>query len=403
MAHRNGKDTPIGRILRWEAGETPGPWSVTLFPTNKCNLPCQHCWLRWGEYDRTYKSEMPDERLLGLVDEAAALDVRDWTIVGGGDPMVRGAVVMDMCEKIRGYGMDGMLHTNGTLFKPSHFDRLIDMNWGRVAISLDGPTAESNDTIRGAGFDKAIKNVEKLSSLKAQRNVTRPGLSIHSVITNLNYDKIDQLVELAERIGCDTVNLTLLLVESELSEPFALTDAQKEELPAYVERGVRLADSKGIANNFRIFLRDEVIADSTHMPHGKDARTESGIASVMCFEPFTSVTIQPNGRVGPCCVFWDDDANSVKERSLDAVWLGPYLQSVRGNFRENRPMHYCALCPASLYARIENTRAAVVDRNLSAPQRAAALLSKGVQSLREEGVGRTVRRGLGWAQRLTGV
>src|SRR5690606_8157550 len=133
--------------------------SITLFPTNKCNLPCEHCWLRWGEYDRTYASEMPDERLLELVDEAAELGVRDWTLVGGGDPMVRGKTVIAMCRRIREHGMDGMLHTNGTLFRPGQLEELVEMDWDRVAISLDGPTAELNNTIRGYGFEKAVANM----------------------------------------------------------------------------------------------------------------------------------------------------------------------------------------------------------------------------------------------------
>lgn len=395
------RDSRINRLLRWESGETPGPWSVTLFPTNKCNLPCKHCWLRWGDYDKTYETELPDDRLLALVDECADLGARDWTIVGGGDPMVRGELVISMCERIRERGMDGMLHTNGTLFKTSYLERLIEADWGRVAISLDGPTADSNNSVRGAGFDKAIKNVKALTELKKEKKVLRPGISIHSVITNVNYDKLNELLELADYLVCDTVNLTLLLVESEGCKPFALTDEQKVELQAYVHEAIPLADRLGIANNFGIFLRDEVIEDSTAMPHGNAARPETGMASSMCFEPFTSLTIQPNGSTGPCCVFWDEKANSIKDQSLEEVWLGPYFEGMRENFLNNRPMHYCSLCPSSLYAKIEETRATLVDRPTNFPQRVGRLVVRGATSLRDDGLRETARRGLAWAQRLS--
>jgi MoaA/NifB/PqqE/SkfB family radical SAM enzyme len=396
------RDTRINRLLQWNAGERPGPWSVTIFPTNKCNLPCEHCWLRWGTYDRTYKSEMEDARLLELVDEAAALGVRDWTIVGGGDPMVRGKVVMQMCTSIRAHAMDGTLHTNGTLFKPSQLDELIDMRWGRVTMSLDGPTAETNNAIRGAGFDKAVGNMRRLTERKRERAAVLPAMSINSVITNLNYDKIDELLRLAGDTGCDTVNLTLLLVESERAEPFALTDAQKVELQRHVQHAIPLARELGIAHNFEFFLRDEVIADSTHMPHGQSPRAESGIARSMCFEPFSALTIHPNGLTGPCCVFWDEEANSVYERSLGDVWYGDYFELLRQDFLANKARKYCALCPSSLYARIQDTRATLVNESQPVGRRAARLVAKAARSLQADGLATTLRKAGGWTKRQLG-
>lgn len=394
-------DSRIDRLLRWQAGERPGPWSITIYPTNKCNLPCQHCWLRWGEYDKTYKSEMSDDRLLELVEEAADLGVREWVIVGGGDPMIRSKTVIEMCSRIRDRGMNGMLHTNGTLFRQEHLEALIAMDWERVCISLDGPDAESNNTIRGAGFEKAIRNVHKLRDLRTERGASSPAMSFHSVVTNLNYDRLNELVELADECGCDTVNLTLLLVESDLSRPFALTDEQKIELRDHVARAIALADELGIQNNFPIFLCDEVIADSTHMQHGDTRVRADGFPGAMCFEPFSTVTIQPDGRTGPCCVFWDEKANSVKEQSLSEVWHGPYLEHVRDRFLRNEPMHYCSLCPSSLYARIDATREELLGRNLSGRQRLGRIFDRGVRSLREDGVGATVRRGMRWAHRVS--
>lgn len=392
-------DSRLTRVLQWNTGKSPGPWSVTLFPTNKCNLPCKHCWLRWGTYDRTYQSEMSDARLLELVQEAALLGVKDWTIVGGGDPMVRGTIVMEMCESIRANGMDGTLHTNGTLFKPGHLRRLVDMCWGRLTVSLDGPTAESNNKIRGAGFEKAIANIRKLENVKATNNASLPEVSIHSVITNLNYDKIEDLVRLTRDTGCDTVNLTLLLVESDYARPFALSAEQKLELRSHVERSIELAQDHNIANNFEIFLRDEVVADSTNMPHGEIVRTESGIAKSMCFEPFTSLTIHPNGLAGPCCVFWDEDANSVKDRLLKDVWYGPYFEQLRKDFMENKPKRYCALCPSSLYARIADTRQALCEHAQPASRKAVTILKKTAHSLKSQGLKKTLQKAHSWTKR----
>src|SRR6516162_5618354 len=189
----------LRRLLRWDSGERPGPGptKITVFPTNICNLDCVHCWQRWGDYDKTYRTEVPDERLLRLVDEAAEMGVRVWYFVGGGEPMGRGKLVMQMCRKIREYGMNGTLHTNGTLFRRGMLENLVDMQWSEVNVSLDGPNAEINDRIRTGGFTKATEAVRRLSALKRTQNVRLPEIRLVVTVTNLTFDKITDFVDLA--------------------------------------------------------------------------------------------------------------------------------------------------------------------------------------------------------------
>ena len=150
----NEVDEQVMRLLRCERKEAPAPWYITIFPTNRCNLRCGICWQR--RFDHLH-DDIPDERLLRLVDECAALDVRGWCIAGGGEPMTRPDVVLAMCERIRGHGMDGTLVTNGVAFKTSYFERLADCRWSDIAVSLDGPTEDINDAIRSNGDRKSTR------------------------------------------------------------------------------------------------------------------------------------------------------------------------------------------------------------------------------------------------------
>lgn len=62
-------DSPVDRLLRWEQGDTPGPWYAAIYPTNRCNLRCSICWQR--RFDSLdYSDEVPDERRLALVGNA---------------------------------------------------------------------------------------------------------------------------------------------------------------------------------------------------------------------------------------------------------------------------------------------------------------------------------------------
>lgn len=125
-------ESQLGRLLDWERGEKPGPWYVTLFPTNRCNLTCKICWLRGVDVESVLQNELSDERMLELVDECADLGVKHWVIIGGGEPLMRGSSLISLCQRISDRNMTGILQTNGTLLKKKYAERLVDMQWQQI-------------------------------------------------------------------------------------------------------------------------------------------------------------------------------------------------------------------------------------------------------------------------------
>lgn len=403
----------MNRLLHWQKGESRGPLRLTVFPTNICNIECKHCWQRWDEtYDKTYKSELSDERLLALVDEAHAIGVKEWYFVGGGDAMARGKLVMEMCKKIRALGMNGGIHTNGTLFKTGMLETLIDINWKLLWVSLDGPNEEINDFIRSRGFKKATDNLKRLAALKKERNAAYPNSGIYCTLTNLTYDKIVDFVELAHECGCDEgVNISGLIVEGEESGQFELTLEQKKSLPKHIEAGIRRADELGIKTNFRSYLDEELILDGMDMHRNFKFGQAPDIAGAMCYEPWSSASLLPDGRLGPCCAFYDENIDSIKENSFEDVWNGKYMSEVREGMISGNPPDYCKRCPSNMYIVKERHREAfskiLIEHDefggLNAPQKVARLASKGVSSLRRNGIIKSVLRGLEWTRIHSGV
>ena len=402
----------LQRLMAWQAGvmPPPGPVSVTLFPTNICNIECKHCWQRWADYDKTYKSEMSDERLLDLVDEGAALGVKRWYFVGGGDPMGRHKLIMAMASKIRALGMNGGIHTNGTLFKPHYIEELVDIGWGTIRVSLDGPNAEINDFIRSRGFDKAINNVRLFSEAKRARGTEFPDIAIYNTVTNMTYDKIDQFVELAHSLGPDIgCELSGLIVEEDGSAQFELSAEQKKAYPDFIRKGLEKAQQLGVRTNFEAYLNEQLVEDGMNM-HRDFARTMSGgLVPAMCYEPFTSMSVLPDGKVGPCCAFYDADAISLKERSLSEVWNGAYMTGVREGMVNGQPPAYCRRCPSNLFVHKEKWRKEFLPllrahhkdldwKSRSLPARIAYLAERSTHSLREVGPAETARRSARWVQ-----
>jgi len=398
------RDTKIDRLRRWRAGETPGPWDLVVMPTNRCNLKCAICWAREAEkvegkalYDRRH--EVTDDRWLALVDEAAALGVREWNVVGAGEPMVRGDLVMTMCERIRNRGMSGLIQTNGTLLTPDHFNRLIDVEWPRIAVSLDGPGPDVNDAIRSPGsFARATENVRRLNQLRRQRGAKHPEATLHLVLTRLNYDQLEQMIELAHDLACSALGLVDLLVEGEEAAGFALTDQQKTALPAHLRRAIAAADRLDLPTNLASFLSTGTGDGPRAANPGKANGNGGPMAAARCLEPWLGAAIRVDGSVGPCCVFSDEDADSIRDKSLKDVWLGPYLERVRQQIAATGTMAYCRHCPTGMPARTADLRQQERWRAMGLAQRAAYLTKRFGSHLHRHGLRKTLRRTRAWAQ-----
>ena len=399
------------RLLQWERGETPGPWELVVFPTNRCNLRCSICWQRWVEQERgevDYKSELPDQRLLELVDEAAELGVRYWHIVGGGEPLVREALVMAMCEKICAHGMNGTLQTNATRFSRGNIQQLISMGWGRVTVSLDGPTAEINDAIRSAGsFERATENLRIFSELKRTEGVAHPYIILSMVVTNLNCDKIADMLRLTHELGCDELTPIRLVVQGDLCAGFALSDKQRAELPEQVRRAEALAQELGLPASFHDLVFDEQPAQEGY------ARAEClGIAGdgrfsdAFCFEPWTTLAIiAEDGRIGPCSPSWELNADTARNTSLKELWLDSYMQDIRRRIRSRKNLpEYCKNCCSDIPGRTRTLRTLMETANRPSlsdmgPLGATRFMAgRFAENLKHRGLRQTLRRTKEWFQ-----
>ena len=112
----------------------------------------------------------------------------------------------------------------------------------------------------------------------------------------------------------------------------------------------------------------------------------------MCIEPWLSVVFVSSGVASPCCVFGEQEADSIRDKSLREVWLGPYLETLRREFTDGRFKPACMDCP-QLVAHPEGAF------SLSP----ANLVRKGLSSLRRYGLRQSLRRGREWLVIRAGV
>jgi radical SAM protein with 4Fe4S-binding SPASM domain len=130
-------------------------WEVT----QACELACRHC--RADAQPARHPEELSTAEGKALLEDAASFGEGQLVVLSGGDPLAR----EDLLELVS-YGDDlghrMTITPSGTRsLTPERVDDLADAGVRRMALSLDGATAESHDAFRGeASFADTVAAAE---------------------------------------------------------------------------------------------------------------------------------------------------------------------------------------------------------------------------------------------------
>ncbi|HZN60710.1 MAG TPA: radical SAM protein [Planctomycetota bacterium] len=129
-----------------------------------CNLSCTHCFVSCNPSNDSFKF-LGLERVKRFLRESVDLGVKEYYFTGG-EPFLN-RELLPILEETLCYGPASVL-TNGTVFQEKNVRELRRIADGsrytlELRVSIDGPTAEINDPLRGAGaFDAALHGVDLL-------------------------------------------------------------------------------------------------------------------------------------------------------------------------------------------------------------------------------------------------
>jgi radical SAM protein with 4Fe4S-binding SPASM domain len=136
--------------------------------TNRCQLECIHCYTGSSPH-LPADGELATERWLQLVDEFADNGGQKILFTGGEALVHRGCI--DIMRRARARKLEVTLFSNGILI-PRHIEALAQCA-DIVQISIDGPTAESHDHVRGEGsFKKAMRAIRLLLDARITTRVS---------------------------------------------------------------------------------------------------------------------------------------------------------------------------------------------------------------------------------------
>ncbi len=127
--------------------------SLHLDLSMKCNLSCPQCFQDAGE-ERLH--ELSTEEWLHIIDTFSAT-YQTRVCFSGGEPMMHPGI-FELLERANERGLKVTLFSNGTFFTDEKIVKRLEKSVERIQMSLDGATAEVNDSVRGKGvFDRVIQ------------------------------------------------------------------------------------------------------------------------------------------------------------------------------------------------------------------------------------------------------
>lgn len=187
---------------------------VFLYVTNRCNLICLHCLYKPYLYPYFRDKKLDVQTAISLLSTFKTWGASKLTIIGGEPTLYdvenqnRSLIKLLTEAKEIGYKYVGM-DTNGikigTLLKNNGLTENLD----ELAFSLDGPTPEINDFIRGRGtFNQCVSNIKE--AVKLGYNVTITSCIHRKYIENghiiAGVKNINLLINLSTSLGINQLN-----------------------------------------------------------------------------------------------------------------------------------------------------------------------------------------------------
>jgi MoaA/NifB/PqqE/SkfB family radical SAM enzyme len=344
----------LERLVGWMNGKKAFPLTMELNITNRCNLKCLSCWQR--NVKLNYNNELSDEIWKEIIREAGKIGVKELRIPGSGEPMTRKNLVLEIITEASRFGMNILMITNGTLFDEETIKKMIG-KIDNITFSIDGPNKEINDYLRGkkGSFKKITKTVKKFNSWKKRLNEKKPFLRLNVVISNKNYDKLDQMIRLAHDLGCGAVSFQPMTVFSKFGEKLKLNKNQLKEFSNNLERFIRISKKYGIYTSLNELMKEESKKSNEmdQLIRNEIKLIKNTFISSPCFEPWYNMVIMSNGSIGPCSVFGGNGEN-IKRKNLEDIWFGEYFNQIRKRLLSKNLFHFCKNCCAPIFE--ENKR-----------------------------------------------
>lgn len=267
------------------------PLFVAWQINSECNLGCLHC---CEEAGHSMPDEMNKEEVFSFLQQIVDLNI-PYVAFSGGEPLLH-PYFFQMCEFLRKNNVSLKVETNGEFITEEIAQKLAQLKFRSVQISLDGATAGIHERLRIKGdWQKAVS---------ACRSLIKKGVNTEVVFvpTKFNIHETGALIDFAYSLGVYGVYTGKIMRIGRAAKNWDIlcpTEAEYEKFFAVLKEKIELYKGK-----MKVYYYPYDVVEELKY------RLES---------PSASVLVLPNGKVkliGPLPFICGD----LKKQSLAQVW-----------------------------------------------------------------------------------
>jgi heme d1 biosynthesis radical SAM protein NirJ len=308
----------------------------------RCNLTCKHCYATSA--DKDFPGELSTAQVYEVMDDLKAYGV-PVLILSGGEPLMR-PDIFDISHRAKALGFYVGLSSNGTLITRDNIERIGEVGYDYVGVSLDG-MRETHDLFRRrqGAFEESLRGIRLCQDIGIK-------VGLRFTLTSDNARDLPELLKLMDDEGIDKFYLSHLNYAGRGNKNRG-DDAHHQMTRAAMDLLFDTCWNQIVGGQPREFVTGHNDADGAYLLHWVEKnlpeQRDRLYAMLQRWGGNSSgvniSNIDNLGHVHPDTMWWDYDLGSVKDRPFSEIWEDTSEPLMAGLKQSRRPVEgRCAQC-----------------------------------------------------------
>ena len=304
-----------------------GPNFAQVDLTNKCNNNCIACWCNSSllKEKRNNEQSLAYEKVIALIDTFKKMGTKEIYLAGGGEPFMH-PQILEVIRHIKKKGFICSLNTNFTLIDEKIISELVKLKVDYLIVSLWAGSPSTYKITHPNKDEITFYKIEQMLKLLARVKERYPRVCITNVISNLNWQDIENMTTFALEVKADAINFAVIDVIPGMTDRLLLNKTQQCEV---LEKIKRIMDNKKIKERIDFWGIKKFINRLSN-PFSSQGDYDKGlIENIPCYAGWLFSRILANGDVNACLKAHRIPVGNIYIDNFQKIWNSQKQQEFR--------------------------------------------------------------------------
>jgi MoaA/NifB/PqqE/SkfB family radical SAM enzyme len=316
LAWKHTQNAAAEEVYLHTGYDTTRPVSFYGLINEHCNVKCRYCeYWRLKHYVQEMSIEEWQNALRSIKDFVGTFSIN----FSGGEPFIKPGFI-DLLTWCNRNGISAGVTTNGSALTPRNAAKVAAADPFNVNISVDGPSADLHDYLRGYSglFKKLSDGIGHLLAERKRQGKNFP-IIIKPTVNSKNFRLMPELVEWAVATGVSCVQMQPMeRWTPETYDELWIEEPELSHLERVIERLIEMQ-----RNGAPILTPPKILHLFPDHFRGQKAPPEV----MPCRVGLRDFFIHTDGQVQVCLHY--PSIGNIREQTACEIWYGPKAQEIR--------------------------------------------------------------------------